>query len=228
MNLRHVAIIPDGNRRWARARNLPTFIGHKEGAKTAKKIFEKAVELKIPFFTFWGTSLDNVRKREKEEVAFLFELFESYFRELLDDPKIYENRIRVRALGRWRELFPDNLARTIEEVLKKTKNYDRLNLTVLLAYSGQDEMIDAIEKLKMKNEEITNEAIKSALWTAELPAVDLVIRTGGEPHWSQGFMMWDTADAALHFTETLWPDFAPEDFEKIVRAKEAVERRFGK
>jgi len=228
MNLRHVAIIPDGNRRWARARNLPTFIGHKEGAKAAKKIFEKAVELKIPFFTFWGTSLDNVRKREKEEVAFLFELFESYFRELLDDPKIHENRVRVRALGRWRELFPENLTRTIEEVLKKTENYDRLNLTVLLAYSGQDEMIDAIEKLKMKNEKITNEAIKSALWTAELPAVDLVIRTGGEPHWSQGFMMWDTADAALHFTETLWPDFAPGDFEKIVRAKEAVERRFGK
>lgn len=231
-DLRHVVVIPDGNRRWARSRNLPSFLGHKKGAVVATKIFEKSVELGIRLFAFWTTSLDNIQKHSREEAAFLFRLFGDYFRELLDNQKLTENRVRVRAIGRWQETFPNNLKEAIEAVLEKTKNYNCLNLTLLLAYSGKDEIANAIQKIiksTTKNEEMgLDKLIKENLWTNELPPVDLVIRTGGEPHWSSGFMMWDVADASLYFTETLWPDFGSEEFEKIIRATEKIERRFGK
>lgn len=232
--IKHIAIIPDGNRRWARRRGLQAFWGHKSGADSAEKVFEKAVQLKIPYFTFWGSSLDNISRRSPEEVSFLFAIFEEYFRKLLTDKKIKENNIRIRVIGRWRDMFPENLKRVIEELMEKTKNYSRHHLTLLMAYSGIDEMIVAVQRIaetEYQNSEfkkINKDLIKKNLWTNELPPVDLVIRTGGEPHWSAGFMMWDTADAKIHFSRTLWPDFTPEEFEEIISSVSKSERRFGK
>ena len=105
---KHIVIIPDGNRRWARAKGLAAFLGHEKGAETTENIMEVALELKIPYFTFWGSSLDNIEKRPKAEVEFLFKIFEKEFKKLLTSDKVSENGVRVNVLGRWQELFPKN------------------------------------------------------------------------------------------------------------------------
>ncbi|MCL5004416.1 MAG: polyprenyl diphosphate synthase [Patescibacteria group bacterium] len=227
--LTHIAIIPDGNRRWAKKKRIPSFFGHREGAKTAEKILEAAVNSGIPYFTFWGCSVGNVLKRPKMEKVFLFRLFEEYFKRLAKDKMIHERKVKIRVLGRWEEFFPEKAKRAIKEAMEATKNYKNFNLTFLLAYSGMDEMKEAIKKIaKLK---IIDATIKNNLWTKDLPPVDLVVRTGGEAnwsHWSEGFMMWDTANAQFYFTETLWPDFSEKEFKKTVEKFRGVERRLGK
>lgn len=234
MNLpRHIVVIPDGNRRWAKKKRLPSFFGHREGAKTTEKILKAVLELKIPYFTFWGSSLGNIIKRPKKEVDFLFNLFEKYFKKLAKDKEIEKKGVKINVIGRWRELFPERVKKAIEEAVKKTKNNKNFQLTFLLAYSGIDEMTAAIQKIadfKIKNLElkIDEELIKNNLWTKDLPPVDLVIRTGGEPHWSAGMMMWDVADSQLYFTETLYPDLSVDEFKKAVNNYLKIERRMGK
>lgn len=228
----HIVVIPDGNRRWARARGLKAFLGHDVGAKKLEEILNTALELRIHYFTFWASSLDNVLKRPKEEVDFLFQIFEKKFAALLHNEKIEKNRVRVRILGRWSEMFPAKLKELFNQLIKKTETYDAYHLTFLMAYSGIDEMTEAIKKItesKLQNPNliIDSALVKNYLWTKDLPAVDFVIRTGGEPHWSQGMMMWDVAEAQLYFTETLWPDFDNEEFKKALRDYENRERRFG-
>lgn len=231
--LRHLVIVPDGNRRWAKERGRPGYFGHREGAKTTQKIFRKALDLKIPYLTFWGSSVSNITDRTSEEVYFLFKVFEVYFKKLLNSKEVHKNKIRIRILGRWEELFPENLKKIMRETIHKTASYDGLNLTFLMAYSGFDEMTAAVQKIidgarGAKDFEVTPQLIQQSLWSADLPSVDLVIRTGGEPHWSQGLMMWGVGESQLHFTKTLWPDFSPEEFEKVVIKFNKTERRFGK
>jgi undecaprenyl diphosphate synthase len=227
----HVALIPDGNRRWARRNGLYPWRGHQIGIKTFEKILEKSRELKIPYFTFWGSSWDNLTKRSKTEVNFLFKLYNEQFEKALHDKRIHENKVRVYALGRWREILPQKTQRVIEKVLEATKNYNRFFLTFLLAYDGRDEMLDCIQKIVNLNPKgkITPKLIKENLWTKDLPPVDLVIRTGCEkdPHLSAGFMMWDTAYSQLYFTKTLFPDFTPKEFENIIKDFAKRERRLG-
>ena len=233
MNLpQHIVLIPDGNRRWARKRGLPPFFGHRAGVKTTEKILKAALELKIPCLTFWGTSLDNITKRSPQEVKFLLNLFEAHFKKLIKVKEIHQNFVKVNVLGRWDKLFPEKVKRPIKKIIEKTKNYRNHQLTFLLAYSGVDEMTEAVKKIteaknKNKNLKINEELIKNNLWTKGLPAVDLVIRTGGEPHWSMGMMMWDVADSQLYFTETLFPDFSPEEFKKAIKKYSETERRRG-
>ncbi len=228
--IRHIALIPDGNRRWAKKRGLPSFLGHRAGVEAFQKILVMALDLKIEYLTFWGASADNVTKRSPEEVSFLFSLFEEYFKKLFDRMELTERQIKVDFLGRWRELFPQNVQDVIRAVIEKTKDHKRQHLTFLLAYSGIEEMEEAIRKIVAEQPipVIDGQTIKRHLWTKDLPPVDLVIRTGGEPHWSSGFMMWDTADSQFYFTETLWPDFGPEEFQKAIEGVSGVERRFGK
>ena len=226
---KHVAIIPDGNRRWAKKRKAPEFFGHREGAKNGEKILEAALELGVPYLTFWGLSLDNVQKRSLREINLLFSVFEKHFKKLLTDKSIIKNDVRVDFLGKWREIFPEKLKKVMEEVIQKTKGHKRHHLTFLMAYNGYDEMIEAIEKIKSeKNSRVDYETVKKNVWTKNLPGVDLVIRTGGEPHWSNGFMMWDTGDARLYFTETLWPNFDKKEFQKAIGGFSEKDRRFGK
>ncbi|KKU91653.1 MAG: Isoprenyl transferase [Candidatus Jorgensenbacteria bacterium GW2011_GWA1_48_11] len=193
---------------------------------------EVALELKIPYFTFWGSSLDNIEKRPKAEVEFLFKIFEKEFKKLLTSDKVSENGVRVNVLGRWQELFPKSLVDLMKEIIAKTKDYSNYHLTFLMAYSGLDEMKTAVQriadnKIQDSDFKIDGDSIKANLWTRDLPPVDLVIRTGGEPHWSNGLMMWDVADAQLYFTETLYPDFSPEEFKKALMAYGKTSRRFG-
>lgn len=232
--LKHIAIIPDGNRRWAKRKGISVERGHKIGVETTQKIFDKAVELKIPYITFWAASYDNLLKRSKEEVSFLVGLINEEFQKLLTDAKIQENKIKIRILGRFKEMLPVKTIKIIEKLMAKTERHNLLSLTFLLAYNGTDEMVEAIKRITKAAKEsaikITSEAIRSFLWTKDLPPVDLVIRTGCEddPHNSAGFMMWHTAHSQYYFTKTLYPDFSPEEFEMAIQDFLKRERRFGK
>lgn len=230
---KHVAVIPDGNRRWARKRGLKPWIGHQEGVNYFERVLEKAIELKIPYFTFWGGSFDNLTKRGKAELKFLFKVYTNQFKRIITNERIHKNKVRVNVLGRWREVLPKETQIAIEKAIKRTKDYNQHFLTFLLAYNGTDEMLNCIQKIanfaKQKSIKITEKLIKENLWTKDLPPVDLIVRTGCEndPHNSTGFMMWDTAYSQLYFSQTLFPDFGPEEFEKIVKDYAQRQRRFG-
>jgi undecaprenyl diphosphate synthase len=227
----HVALIPDGNRRWARKKGFLPWIGHESGTKTLDKILEKALDLQIQYFTFWAASFDNLTKRSKTEVKFLLKVFHNQFKRALKDERVVKNKVNVNFLGRWPELIPQKTQKVMKELMKKTKNYNRYFLTFLLAYNGTDEMIDCIKKVSQKGiKHITEKTIKQNLWTKDLPPVDLIIRTGceGDPHMSAGFMMWDTAYSQLYFTKTLFPAFSTKEFEEIIKDYQKRERRMGR
>lgn len=232
--INHIAIIPDGNRRWAERKGVPLYEGHRIGVQTTEKIFEKALELKIPYLTFWAASYDNLLKRSKEEVKFLINLINEEFKGLLEDARVHKNEVKIRILGRFRKILPKKTLKIIEKLMEKTEKYNIFFLTFLLAYNGTDEMVEAIKKIsqafKGSTIKITGQVIKSFLWTRDLPPVDLVIRTGCEedPHNSAGFMMWHTAYSQYYFTKTLYPDFNPEEFERAINNFLERERRFGK
>lgn len=225
----HVVLIPDGNRRWAKKRNLPAFVGHERGAEALEKILQKSLELKIPYFTFWGSSLDNITKRSKKEVNYLFQIFEKQFKRIGKDKRIHENQVKISVLGRWKEYFPPGLNKAIEQAMEKTKGYRRYHLTFLMAYNGTDEMEECIKSIVNKKQKVNEKTIKQNLWTKDLPSVDLVIRTGCEddPHLSAGFMMWDIAYAQLCFTKTYFPAFSPKEYEKAIKDYVKRERRKG-
>ncbi len=231
--LKHIAIIPDGNRRWAQKKGLRLWIGHREGVKTIEKILEKSRELKIPYITFWAGSWDNLTKRPKKEVDFLFKLYTEHFQRIAKDEEIHQNKVKINVLGRWKEVLPKKTKEAIRKSMEATKKYNNYFLTFLLAYDGTDEMLDCFQKIvklcRRKKIKISKNLIKENLWTKDLPAVDLVIRTGCEsdPHISAGFMMWDTAYSQFHFTKTLYPAFTPKEFERIIKDYSKRERRLG-
>lgn len=230
---KHVVIVPDGNRRWAVKNKLPQTQGHWEGSKTMEKVVEKANKLGIKYLTIWGGSVSNVTNRTPIEIKTLMQVYKTYLEKIANSKEIHENEARVRVLGRWGELFTEEAKKAAQKVIDNTKQYTKNNLTCLMAYTGTDEMVNAIQSIcedykNNKISKVTSEIIKQHLWTKDLPPVDLVIRTGGEPHWSAGLMMFDVAEAHLYFTETLWPEFSTEEFEKAINEFAQRERRFGK
>jgi undecaprenyl diphosphate synthase len=236
MKLKHVAIIPDGNRRWAKAKGLEPWIGHQVGAENARRILEEAKELEIPYFTLWIASLDNLIKRPKLEVDFLCQVFADYFTRLSREPEVHKNEVRIRAYGLLEEVFPQDVVAAVREAEKKTASYGRHHLSFLMGYDGQVEMIKAVEKIVAKAlvanphpKPVTKELILENLWTSDLPPVDLLIRTGtdDEPHWSGGLLMWQTAYSQFYFTNTYFPEFSKEEFRKAVQDYEKRERRLG-
>ena len=229
----HEAIIPDGNRRWARKRGIKAWLGHREGVKAFEKILDKSRELKIPYITFWGGSWDNLTKRSKIEINFLFKVYTEQFKRVADDKRIHQNKVKINVLGRWKEILPKETQEAIERAMEVTKSYNNFFLTFLLAYDGTDEMLDCVQKIAKisqdKKIKISKNLIKENLWTKDLPPVDLIIRTGCEsdPHNSAGFMMWDTIYSQLYFTQTLFPAFSPKEFEQIIEDYSKRERRLG-
>jgi len=226
----HVAIIPDGNRRWAKKKGLASFMGHEKGSDTSERIIEKALEMKIPYLTIWGSSLDNILKRSKSEVNYLLKIFEKEFDKLADSEKVHKNKVKVEVIGKWKEYFPESTKQAIENAIKKTIHYDKYVVTFLMAYNGTDEMINCIKKIKEKRGEVNEKTIIENLWTKDLPPVDLLIRTGCEndPHLSAGFMMWHTAYSQLYFTNKYFPDFKEKQFEEAIEEYSERDRRKGK
>lgn len=233
--LKHVAIIPDGNRRWAIANGFKqVWKGHEKGVERLKEILKIAYDLKIPYLTLWIGSFDNLTKRPPSEVKVLFKIYKETFQKLIKEPKIHREKVKVNILGKWEEILPLDVKKVVQKLIESTKNYSRFFLTFLLAYNGTDEMLECIKKIvelskREPNLKITPDLIKENLWTKDLPPVDLIIRAGcdDDPHWSAGFMMWDSAYSQLHFTKTLFPDFSSEEFKQIIDSYKKRERRFG-
>jgi len=222
----HIALIPDGNRRWAKERGLPSFIGHKKGAEALEKIIDEVISLNVPYFSFWGSSLDNITKRSEDEVNHLFNIFEEYFNKIAEEKNIHEKKVRIEIIGKWADYFPEKTKIAMQKAIDKTKDYNNQIITFLMAYNGTDEMIDCFKNI---NGEVTEEKIKENLWTKNLPGVDFVIRTGckDDPHNSAGFMMWDTAYSQLYFTNNFFPDFKEKEFKEAIEDYSKRERRKG-
>lgn len=226
----HIAVIMDGNRRWAKKRNLPSYEGHREGVKRTNEIANAAKKHGISHLTVWAASIDNLKKRTPIEVRFLVSLLEHELEHMIDSGTFEKSQTRFRMIGKWAEIVKSKRLSELAETLeKKTAQYKKHNFTVLFGYDGREEMIDAIAKIRtIKKYPLSYETIKKQLSTAELPPVDLVIRTGGEPHWSAGFLMWHTTDSQFYFTETLWPDFNTKEFETALFEFAGREKRLGK
>lgn len=227
----HVAIIPDGNRRWAKGKGLKPWEGHEEGAKNTEKLVHKALELGVKYLSLWGASLENLKKRPLQEKRALLAIYEKYFSRLIENETIHENKVQVNFIGHWEEQFPESLKRIIRKVIERTKNYQGRALNFMMAYNGDDEMIEAVKKIVKKSivlKDITAREIKRNLMTKDLPAVDLLIRTGGDPHLSTGFMMWDIANAQLFFSEKFYPDFRENELQEAIEEYQRRERRDGK
>lgn len=227
----HIAIIPDGNRRWAKNNGLDPWEGHEEGAKKIEELTRKALNLGIKNMSFWGSSLGNLEKRPLKEKKALLDIYERYFKEVMDSEDIHNNKVKLNVIGRWEEYFPEGLKKVLKKGIEKTKDYNSYTLNFFLAYSGDDEMIEAVKKIVDKFDDknkITKEVIKDNLMTRELPAVDYMIRTGGEPHLSAGFLMWDIAEAQLYFSDKFFPDFGADDLEAAIEEYKERGRRLGK
>ncbi|MEK9151596.1 MAG: polyprenyl diphosphate synthase [Patescibacteria group bacterium] len=228
---RHVVIIPDGNRRWATQRGLNPWEGHEAGAQNTEKLIREARNLGIREISFWGSSLENLTKRPAVERTELLRIYETYFEKLLGSEDIRTDEAHIRFIGRWEEQFPASLKKIMHACLEATKGYDRHFLNFFLAYSGDDDMRSAVQKVAetlKPGADVTDEMIKENLMTRELPPVDLLIRTGGEPHLSAGFMMWDIADAQLYFSDKNYPDFDAAAFREAIADYAARGRRFGR
>lgn len=228
---RHLVIIPDGNRRWATLRGLAPWEGHEAGAKNTEKLIREARRLGVKEISFWGSSLENLAKRPLPESRALLRIYETYFKKLLTSEDIHKDEARIRFIGHWEEQFPESLKSVLRECLAATKQYSRHFLNFFLAYSGDDEMRLAFERVAQSlrpGETVTDQMIKDNLMTKEMPPVDLLIRTGGEPHLSAGFMMWDMANTQLHFSDKLYPDFDETALQEALVDYNERERRYGK
>ena len=228
--LHHIALIPDDNRRWARAHGLIPWKGHEKGAERFFEIAEHAFEQGIPYVTFWAASADNLTKRSKIEIKFLCSILRRELESKRTVARFMDNHIRVRFIGQWKKLVNDDkLIAAIEKRQVDTNHFTDRNLTILFGYDGKHEMMEAIKKMRhVPDARIDYAAVKENLSTAALPPVDLVIRTGGEPHWSAGFMMWHTADSQFYFTKEFWPDFDAKELQQAFDDYAQRERRFGK
>ncbi len=220
----HVAVIMDGNGRWAKRRGLPRVFGHREGAKAVERTLKIAVELDIKWLSVFAFSTENW-KRPKEEVDAIMSLLVEYINTKV--PELVRDNIRLRFMGR-RDGLPEMIRESMDEGEKATKHCSGLNFVVAINYSGKAEIVDAVNKiLRSGVDEISENTFKSYLYIPEMPEPDLLIRTSGEKRISN-FMLWQLAYTELYFTETLWPDFDEEEFLKAVYFYQSRERRFGK
>lgn len=227
---RHVAIIPDGNRRWAKEHGLEPWEGHLAGAERMEEIIREGRKLGIHEVSFWGSSMENLSKRPMREKQELLRIYATYFQKLIDDEDVFRDRVRIRCIGHWEEQFPDSLKKILQGGIEATKKHDQYFLNFFLAYSGDDDMLQAVRRMTGEGlvpGMITESLLKKHLMTAELPSVDLLIRTGDDPHLSAGFMMWETKNAQLYFPNCHYPDFDAAQFRGAIEEYQRRQRRFG-
>ena len=223
---RHVAIIMDGNRRWARARGVSEAEGHAAGVRAIRPLLHRAVERGVAVLSLYAFSRENW-SRSPDEVRALFELLESAIRN--ETAELRSQGVRVRLLGRLDEL-PSETRASIVGGLDATRDGQRLTLNVAFNYSGRSELVDAARRCiadGLAPDEIDEAALDARLYTAGLPDPDLLIRTGGDQRLSN-FLVWQCAYAELYFSELLWPDFGPEAFDEALADYARRTRRFGR
>jgi undecaprenyl diphosphate synthase len=218
----HIAIIMDGNGRWAKEKSLPRLQGHLAGVNAVRRVTEYCQEFKIRYLTLYAFSRENW-DRPKEEVEGLMSLFSKVIREEIDELK--KNRIRVRFLGNIEEL-PNNVKEAAISIQDKTKNSDKMDLILAFNYSGRSEIIEATNKAIEKGKKVTEKSFRNFLLLPDVPDPDLFIRTSGELRISN-FLLYQIAYTELFFTDELWPDFNKDDFIKAIKSYQKRERRFG-
>jgi undecaprenyl diphosphate synthase len=222
---KHIAIIMDGNGRWALRRGLPRVAGHKRGADNVRRVTEQCRLLGIPVLTLYAFSDENWG-RPREEVGFLMDMLGAYLKSEIADMKA--NDIKFRTIGRI-ERLPSSARTWIEKAMAETASNTGLVLNLALSYGGRGEILEAIKRMHEANGaagEVTESAFASFLDTAGLPDPDLIIRTSGEKRISN-FLLWQAAYAELYFTDTLWPDFAEKDLLAAILDYQGRQRRFG-
>ena len=227
---KHVAIIMDGNGRWAKDKGLPREFGHQNGVNSVKSIVQEAYKSGIEYLTLYAFSIENW-DRPSDEVRSLMSLLVSTFRDEFDE--IFDKDIKLNAVGEINSL-PKEVVSELEFIINKTKNNRKMNLTLALSYGGKQEIFNAVKMIadKVKNNliELNNfddSIINSHLYTKNLPDVDLLIRTSGEQRISN-FLLWQIAYDELYFTDVYWPDFSKDDFNLALENYKSRERRFGK
>lgn len=226
---KHIAIIMDGNRRWAKERNLETRLGHREGAETLKKIAKYANKIGIKYLTVYAFSTENW-KRTKEEVGALMGLLQMYVNDFLNDKEL-EN-IKINILGDVSKLEP-GLQKSIQKAIDRTKDYTGMTLNVAFNYGGRDEITKAVQKIatKVQNNEIAiqdidEQYVSENLYTKGQLEPDLLIRTGGEQRVSN-FLLWQLAYTEFLFVDKYWPDFLETDLDEAIKVFEQRNRKFG-
>jgi undecaprenyl diphosphate synthase len=218
----HIAIIMDGNGRWAKSRGLSRTAGHEAGAKTVREITTHCSRIGVKYLTLYAFSTENWT-RPKLEVEFLMKLLQRWFTTEL--PVYLSNNVKFKAIGELSK-FSKSLQKTIKDVEEKTAHCTGLTQVLALNYGSRDELIRAFKKMSENNLEITEENIDASLDTATFGDVDLLIRTSGEVRLSN-FLLWQCAYSEMFFTDTLWPDFAPKELDEIIEQFTKRERRFG-
>jgi len=229
----HIAIILDGNRRWASTLSLSPWIGHHYGARKVEDLLNWCLDLKVKSITLYAFSTENFQ-RPPEEVDQIMQIAEEKLRQILTDERIHKNKVRVKVIGRL-SLLPKSLQQLIWETEEATQSYDQHFLNVALAYGGRAEIVDATKKIaqeiergELKPDAIDEQVFENHLYTAYLPKQDpdLIIRTSGEERLS-GFLLWQSAYSELFFLDVYWPDFRLIDLLRAVRTYQKRMRRFG-
>jgi undecaprenyl diphosphate synthase len=225
----HIAIIMDGNGRWAKRRRLPRVAGHREGVKSVRDVVEACAQLGVKYLTLFAFSTENWR-RPKEEIDTLMKLLIKTLRS--ETEKLHKNDIKLMAIGDIDSL-PKEVRKELKEAMEKTKNNKRMVLNLALSYSGRWEIIEAVKEIardvkkgKVKIEEIDDKLFSNYLKTAGIPDPDLLIRTSGELRISN-FLLWQIAYTELYITDCLWPDFRRKHLYEAIRDYQRRERRFG-
>lgn len=239
--VQHLAIIPDGNRRWAKKHAIgnPGKI-YEKGTDKTFEIIDAAVKLNIPNLTIWASSYSNLRNRPTGSVNALEDMYEKKFRELATHPLIHDNQARIEVIGEWRELLKPQTIAAAEEAINATAHYSQRQLSILVGYDGRRERgaatLSLIAESHLNLQSVPdniNEAeqlLRSYAWTGHLPDADLIIRTGAweDPHNSAGFLSFLSGESQLAFPPVLWPDFTAEMLTEIVEDFGNRERRLGK
>jgi len=225
----HVAIIMDGNGRWAKQRGLPRIKGHQQGAESVRAVVRACREVGVKYLTLYAFSKENWI-RPMEEISGLMLLLRTYLKDR--EHELHENRIRFRAIGRLADL-PEDIQREIARVMNATAGYSDGNLTLALSYGGRAELTDAVRAIcgkvregTLKVEDIDEPVIAAHLYAPDLPDPDLMIRTSGEMRISN-FLLWQLSYAELYVTPVLWPDFREPQFREAIEAYQLRHRRFG-
>ena len=226
----HIAIIMDGNGRWAKAHNLPRSAGHQRGVEAVKRTVENASKMGVNYLTLFGFSSENW-SRPDDEISELMKLLRYYLKSETAD--MHKNNIRLRVIGE-RARFDSDIITMIENAERLTADNDKLHLTIALNYGGRQDLLQAATKISNhtfeQNRKLSAEEIETLfpnfLWTAGLPDPDLLIRTSGEQRISN-FLIWSCAYTEFYFTDRLWPDFDADDLETAVKTFQTRDRRFG-
>jgi len=221
----HVAIIMDGNGRWAKQRGLPRLAGHKQGVNTAQKVVEIFTEYKVPYLTLYAFSTENWN-RPQHEIDGIFKILEERLEEGIKFAQ--ENDIKIRHLGK-PDGLPLRLQKRVKHALELTQNNKRLTVSLAFNYGGRDEIIEAAQRLiadGIPSSQINENIFRQYLYTGDIPDPDLIIRTGGEMRLSN-FLIWQSAYAEIYFTPVLWPDFDKKELDKALISYSQRQRRFG-